>query len=166
MTDASLTAAEVAAIGLSLAHMGTGPQSFTARRALRRLFDGVTPETDVLVTTLATLTGPLDPAIARRAKTAATAISSRLVVRLHYTDAGGALTVREIEPVTCLVHRDHWYLIAWCRLRRGIRAFRFDRMLAIEPTDSPARPHRADRFLPFQPRAAWPAVAVSHPYAT
>jgi predicted DNA-binding transcriptional regulator YafY len=154
MIEASLTAAEIAALGLSLAHLGAGPQSFTARRALRRLFDGIEPETDVIAETLATLTRPLDPATARRAKTAAGAISARLVVRLHYADARGAITIREIEPVTCLVHRDHWYLVAWCRLRRGIRAFRFDRILAVENTDIPARPHRAERFLPFQPRAA------------
>lgn len=154
MIEAQLTAAEIAALGLSLAHLGAGPQSFTARRALRRLFDGIEPETDVIAQTLATLTRPLDPATARRAKTAAGAISARLVVRLHYADARAAITIREIEPVTCLVHRDHWYLVAWCRLRRGIRAFRFDRILAVENTDIPARPHRAERFLPFQPRAA------------
>jgi proteasome accessory factor B len=71
-----------------------------------------------------------------------------------YVDAGGRFTVREVEPVTCLVHRDHWYLVAWCRLRGGVRAFRFDRVLAVEATDVPARPHRAERFPPFQRRRA------------
>jgi proteasome accessory factor B len=37
-------------------------------------------------------------------------------------------------------------------MRQNIRAFRFDRVLAVEATEIPARPHRADRFLPFQPR--------------
>jgi predicted DNA-binding transcriptional regulator YafY len=148
-----LTAAEIAALGLSLAHLGAGPQSATARRALRHLFeDSAVPADDLIATTLATLTSPLDPATARRARVAAGAITARLVVRLHYTDVAGSITTREIEPVTCLVHRDHWYLIAWCRMRQGIRAFRFDRMLALEATEIPARPHRADCFLPFQPR--------------
>jgi proteasome accessory factor B len=84
----------------------------------------------------------------------ASAISERLVVRLHYVDESGTLTTRDVEPVTCLVHRDHWYLVAWCRLRHGIRAFRFDRLRAVEPTGAPARPHPAGRFLPFQRRAA------------
>ncbi|MDN3351255.1 WYL domain-containing protein [Actinomadura sp. DC4] len=148
----SLTAAEIAALGLSLAHLGAGPQSATARRALRHLFDDMEAPTDVIATTLATLTSPLDPATARRARTAAGAITARLVVRLHYADARGDVTIREVEPVTCLVHGDHWYLVAWCRLRKGVRAFRFDRMLAVEATEIPARPHRAERFLPFQPR--------------
>jgi predicted DNA-binding transcriptional regulator YafY len=153
-TRPSLTAAEIAALGLSLAHLGAGPQSATARRALRRLFDDMEAPTEVIATTLATLTSPMDPSTARRARTAAQAITARLVVRLHYADARGDVTVREVEPVTCLVHREHWYLVAWCRMRNGIRAFRFDRMLAVEATDTPARPHRADRFLPFQPREA------------
>lgn len=159
-TRTTLSAAEIAALGLSLAHLGAGPQSATARRALRHLFHDMLYETPhdkkvpdaVIATTLATLTSPLDAATARRARTAAVAITARLVVRLHYADAGGHVTIREVEPVTCLVHRDHWYLVGWCRLREGIRAFRFDRMLAVEATEIPARPHRADRFLPFQPR--------------
>jgi predicted DNA-binding transcriptional regulator YafY len=150
----ALTAAETAALGLSLAHLGAGPQSATARRALRHLLGGFESPADVATATLATLTRPLDPATARRARTVAGAITARLVVRLHYADATGGVTVREVEPVTCLVHRDHWYLIGWCRLRRGIRAFRFDRMLAVEATEIPARPHRAERFLPFQRRVA------------
>ena len=154
----SLSAAEIAALGLSLAHLGAGPQSATARRALRHLFDDMEPPTDVIATTLATLTGPLEAATARRARTVAGAITARQVVRLHYADARGDVTIREVEPVTCLVHRDHWYLVAWCRLRQGVRAFRFDRVLAVEVTEIPARPHRAERFLPFQPRSK----AVSH----
>ncbi len=151
-THPALTAAEVAALGLSLAHLGAGPQSATARRAIRRLFDDAEPGTDVVATTLATLTRPLDPTTARRARTIAGAITARLVIRLHYADARGDVTTREVEPVTCLVHRDHWYLVGWCRLRRHIRAFRFDRILAVEATEIPARPHRAEKFLPFQPR--------------
>ncbi|MCW2944677.1 MAG: transcriptional regulator protein-like protein [Actinoallomurus sp.] len=153
-TRPNLTAAEIAALGLSLAHLGAGPQSAIARRALRHMFEDLEAPSDVIATTLATLTRPLDPATARRARTAAGAITARLVIRLHYADAKGNITIREVEPVTCLVHRDHWYLVAWCRLRQDIRAFRFDRVLAVESTDIPARPHRAERFLPFQGRAA------------
>lgn len=145
---AALSAAEVAALALSLAHLGGGPQAVTARRALRRLLDA---EGDVVVDTLTT---PLNATTASRARILAAGISERTAVRLHYRDAGGSLSVRDVEPVTCLVHRDHWYLVAWCRLRRGIRAFRFDRLLAVEPTGIPARPHRPERFLPFQRRTA------------
>jgi predicted DNA-binding transcriptional regulator YafY len=157
---APLTAAEVAALALSLAHLGVGPQAGAAREALRRLLaedEGPRPGAsagDVITATLATLTTPLETATASRAKVLAAGISERRAVRLHYRDARGRQSVRQVEPVTCLVHRDHWYVVAWCRLRGGIRAFRFDRLLAVEPTGIAARPHPAEGFLPFQPRAA------------
>lgn len=155
----ALAAAEIAALALSLAHLGTGPQAATARDGLRRLFelpadaDADLDVDDAIVATLATLTEPLDEESAARARVVAAAITDGLVVRLSYRDAHGAMTVRDVEPVTCLVHRDNWYLVAWCRLRQDIRAFRFDRLLEIEPTGIPAPAHPAERFLPFQRRA-------------
>ncbi|WP_067482294.1 helix-turn-helix transcriptional regulator [Actinomadura hibisca] len=154
--DTALSAAEIAALALSLAHLGAGPQAATARRALRTLLESdadATGSADAVVTaTLATLTLPLDAATADRARVVAAAITEHRVVRLCYGDAGANVTIREVEPVTCLVHREHWYLVGWCRMRRGVRAFRFDRMLAVESTGMPARPRRADRYLPFQRR--------------
>ncbi|MFI6601602.1 helix-turn-helix transcriptional regulator [Nonomuraea sp. NPDC050536] len=153
-----LTTAEIAALALSLAHLGTGPQAVTARRGLRLALEHLEIDDDVIATTLATLTDPLPADVAARARVSADAITSRLVVRLHYRDAAGRVTSRDVEPVTCLVHREYWYLVGVCRMRRAIRAFRFDRIIAVEPTLTPSRPHLADRFLPFQrrkrPRAA------------
>lgn len=114
---------------------------------------------EVVATTLATLTSPSTRPPPAGPVPPCGAITARLVVRLHYADARGDVTIREVEPVTCLVHREHWYLVAWCRLRQGVRAFRFDRMLAVEATEIPARPHRAERFLPFQPRSKPPALS-------
>ena len=152
--SSALSAAEIAALALSLAHLGTGPQATTARRALRALLDSDAPggHDDVVTATLATLTMPLDASTADRARVIAAAITEHRVVRLCYGDAGANVTIREVEPVTCLVHRDHWYLVGWCRMRRGVRAFRFDRILAVESTGLLARPRRADRYLPFQRR--------------
>lgn len=152
-----LTAKEIAALALSLAHLGTGPQAASARRALRTLFASDehcdVEEYDVVRgATLDTLTKPLDPSTADRARVVATAITEFRVVRLCYGDAAANVTIREVEPVTCLVHRENWYLVGWCRLRRGIRAFRFDRILAVESTGLIARPHRPEQYLPFQPR--------------
>ncbi|MET9341999.1 MULTISPECIES: helix-turn-helix transcriptional regulator [unclassified Nonomuraea] len=149
-----LTTAEIAALALSLAHLGSGPQAVTARRGLRHAFEHLELDDDVIATTLATLTDPLPVEVASRARVIAEAITSRLVIRIHYRDAGGHVTIRDVDPVTCLVHREYWYLVGVCRLRRGIRAFRFDRIIAVEPTLTPARPHLAERFLPFQRRKA------------
>lgn len=149
-----LTTAEIAALALSLAHLGAGPQAVTARRGLRHAFEHLELDDDVITTTLATLTDPLPVEVASRARVIADAITSRLVVRIHYRDASGNVTIRDVDPVTCLVHREFWYLVGVCRMRRAIRAFRFDRIIAVEPTLTPARPHLADRFLPFQRRRA------------
>ncbi|GAA1590663.1 hypothetical protein GCM10009678_86220 [Actinomadura kijaniata] len=160
--ETALTAAEIASLALSLAHLGAGPQAATARRALRGLLDTDAhaddlygdPHDAVIAMTLATLTDPMDAATADRARVIAAAITEHRVVRLCYGDAAANVTIREVEPVTCLVHRDHWYLVGWCRMRRGVRAFRFDRILAVESTGMPARPRRAERYLPFQRRTA------------
>lgn len=155
-TDAALTTAEIAALALSLAHLGTGPQAATARQGLRRLLEA-SPEAeldldDTIVTTLSTLTASPDARFAERAAVVASAITERRVVHVRYRDAKQTVSTRNVEPVTCLVHLDHWYLVGWCQLRRGIRAFRFDRILAIYNTDVPAPAHPAKRFLPFQRR--------------
>lgn len=146
----TLSAAELAALALSLAHLGAGPQAVTARRALAHL----APPDDRHARAFATLLDPLDAETARRARLLAQAITERRVVRVLYADERGRVSRREVEPVTTLVHGDHWYLAGWCRLRRGIRAFRLDRILAVEPTDLTSRPHRAEGFLPFQGRRA------------
>lgn len=71
----------------------------------------------------------------------ATALRADRVVRLRYLDAGGAESTRDVEPLGSIGREGHWYLIAWCRLRDGVRAFRGDRMLSVEITDerSPKR---------------------------
>ncbi|WP_214415164.1 helix-turn-helix transcriptional regulator [Sphaerisporangium fuscum] len=154
VTTPLLTTAEIAALALSLAHLGDGPQAITARRGLRHVFENLDLDDDVVASTLDTLTRPLPPEVARRARTIAGAVTGRQVVRLHYRDAGGHVSSRDVEPVTCLVHRDHWYLVGWCRTKVGIRAFRFDRIVAVEPTLAAAHPHRPERYLPFQRRKA------------
>ncbi|MER7505763.1 WYL domain-containing protein [Nonomuraea pusilla] len=147
-----LTTAEIAALALSLAHLGTGPQAVTARRALQHTLQHLELDDDVIAATLSTLIEPLPADVASRARLIADAITSRLMIRLHYRDARGTVSTRDVEPVTCLVHREYWYLVGVCRMRHAIRAFRFDRILAVEPTLTPSRPHLADRFLPFQRR--------------
>lgn len=49
--------------------------------------------------------------------------------------AGGGETRRIIEPYVLLYRWGWWYLVAFCRLRRALRTFRVDRILALEPGD-------------------------------
>jgi predicted DNA-binding transcriptional regulator YafY len=66
------------------------------------------------------------------------AITARHVLLLDYRDRHGVMTSREVEPVAFAGTRAHWYLMAWCRLRDGARAFRLDRIHAAADTGEPA----------------------------
>ena len=82
----------------------------------------------------------------------AEALRADRVVQLRYQDAGGAESVRDVEPLGSIENGGQWYLIAWCRLRQGVRAFRADRMLSVRVTDErpPRRVLRAeDLAIPY-----------------
>ncbi len=68
------------------------------------------------------------------------AITARHVLRITYRDRHDRETAREVEPVAFAATRTQWYLMAWCRLRGGARAFRVDRILAADDTGEPASP--------------------------
>ncbi|MCC9066863.1 helix-turn-helix transcriptional regulator [Arthrobacter cryoconiti] len=70
----------------------------------------------------------------------ADALSAGHVLRIGYTDSDGNTTNREIEPVGYIGSATGWYLIAWCRLRDGVRVFRTDRITTVvATTEKPAR---------------------------
>ena len=68
------------------------------------------------------------------------AITARHVLRITYRDRHDRETVRDVEPVAFAATRTEWYLMAWCRLRGGARAFRVDRIRTADDTGEPASP--------------------------
>ena len=62
------------------------------------------------------------------------AVSARRVLRLRYTDREGRSTTRDVEPVGYVGSTTAWYLLGWCRLRDGLRAFRLDRVDRVTAT--------------------------------
>ena len=56
------------------------------------------------------------------------AIRRRLVCTIQYVDSHGAATERMIEPIQFANTDDHWYVMAYCRLRDDGRWFRLDRI--------------------------------------
>jgi predicted DNA-binding transcriptional regulator YafY len=56
------------------------------------------------------------------------------VIQIVYRDRSGSVTSREIEPLGYVGKGGDWYLIAWCRLRHALRAFKGDRISAAVPT--------------------------------
>jgi predicted DNA-binding transcriptional regulator YafY len=72
----------------------------------------------------------------------ADALHERTVLRIDYVDRHGTPTTRSVEPLGYFADHDHWYLVAWCRLREGVRAFRTDRIESLIATGEPAPPRR------------------------
>ncbi|CAN5205969.1 YafY family protein [soil metagenome] len=56
------------------------------------------------------------------------------VLRIRYRDRAGAESSREVEPMGYVGKGNDWYLIAWCRHRKAIRAFKRDRIATAETT--------------------------------
>jgi predicted DNA-binding transcriptional regulator YafY len=62
------------------------------------------------------------------------AIRGRRTLALHYRDADGRATRREVDPYHLAAVDGAWYLVAFCHLRRGLRMFVPARIAALDPT--------------------------------
>ncbi|MEV4483502.1 helix-turn-helix transcriptional regulator [Micromonospora coxensis] len=136
----NLTAAEAVAMAVALHRLGGTPFAGAGATALRKLL-AVLPAADAAEAhRLAGRVhligdGPATPVPAR----VADAVTAGRVLRLRYADRAGAPSVREVEPLAYLGNPTHWYLVAWCRLRDGLRCFRTDRILDVQPLPEAVR---------------------------
>jgi predicted DNA-binding transcriptional regulator YafY len=74
-----------------------------------------------------------------------------MVVGVNRTDRHGLVTRRDIEPLGYVGTVERWYLLAWCRLRAAVRAFRTDRITAVTVTaqvPAPRALRREDLDIP------------------
>lgn len=61
------------------------------------------------------------------------AVGERRVLALEYQGAQRAeLTRRNVEPLGLAYYNGNWHLIAYCRLRQGVRDFRTDRICTLQ----------------------------------
>lgn len=64
------------------------------------------------------------------------AIGNSLVIEINYTSLEkNESTNRKIEPVGIYYLGSHWYLIAWCQLRKDYRNFRTDKITQLTITN-------------------------------
>jgi predicted DNA-binding transcriptional regulator YafY len=163
----NFTAAEMVALAVALAGAEASPFAAALRSALRKVLAAApaaqTAQAAQLMDRVRLIRGnhPRHRAAAPAARAAAEpgtsgggqqrpavpltlqeALVARHVLLLDYRDRNEVVTAREVEPVAFAGLAGHWYLIAWCRLRQGARAFRLDRVLAAADTGEPA-PHRS-----------------------
>jgi predicted DNA-binding transcriptional regulator YafY len=140
----NFTAAEMAAIAVALAREGATPFAGATRSALRKVLASAPAAQTAAAARLldrVRLISPPGPEPGRSVPLAIQdAITAGHVLRLEYADRNGAVTVRAVEPVAFAATRHQWYLLAWCRLRDGGRAFRVDRIRAAIDTGEQAAP--------------------------
>jgi predicted DNA-binding transcriptional regulator YafY len=134
----NLTAAEAVAMAVALHRLGDGPFAQAGATALRKLLAVVPPADAAEARRLAGRVyliggGPAAPVPAA----VADAVTARRALRLGYADRAGVATERVVEPLAFLGNPRHWYLLAWCRLRDGLRAFRVDRIASVAALPEP-----------------------------
>ncbi|KQQ03701.1 MULTISPECIES: helix-turn-helix transcriptional regulator [unclassified Rathayibacter] len=143
----NMTVDEALAVMIGLGALTTSPFRDAAASALRKVVavadDSSLAESAALAARIHLLgvhrPGGNPPALAD-------ALTSGRVLRIDYTDSHGVSTQRDVEPLGFVGKGSDWYLIAWCRLRDGLRAFRGDRITAAEPQAErpPRRPLRGE----------------------
>lgn len=147
----NFTPAEAVAIAVALSGAGGSPLDRAARSALRKIVSAMPARDSSAARELAERVRFLvPPDRAAPAPPVPTIIEeclvTRRVLRLVYEDKNGGLTRRDVEPVMFLCGSRGWYLLGWCRLREDLRAFRLDRVVAVDGTGELA-PHRPDLGL-------------------
>ncbi len=58
------------------------------------------------------------------------ASQERRRVRMAYQSRSDEQTEREFDPYGLVYRAGRWYIVGWCHLRRGLRSFRLDRVVA------------------------------------
>jgi predicted DNA-binding transcriptional regulator YafY len=144
----NLTPGEAVALAVALRQLDGTPFRSDAGTALRKLVAAMQAGDAAAAQELAERIHLLGqhgatPPPAPMPRLVADALQSRRVLRIGYADRAGAVTVREIEPLGYVGSpAAHWYLMAWCRLRDGQRAFRTDRITGVTVTTEVAPPRQ------------------------
>lgn len=90
------------------------------------------------------------------------AIREARVLQLEYRDEDGHRSSRRVRPLAVWAFTEGWLFAGWCELRNDFRAFRIDRISAIEETgdrfaDDPAQnlqAYLATKIFAAHPRGA------------
>jgi predicted DNA-binding transcriptional regulator YafY len=132
----NLTPGEAVAMALALRRLEGTPFRATAGSALRKLVAAMQGDDAAAARDLAGRIHLLGDAgtTPPTPRMVADALYIRRVLRISYVDRQGATTMREIEPLGFAGTATHWYLMAWCRLRDTLRAFRTDRITSVSVT--------------------------------
>src|SRR5262249_31647721 len=145
----NFSADEATAVAVALAASGPIPFGDAARSALRKLVAAMSATNRdgarELVARIHLLQQRGHLEVTPVVRAVETAVAGRKVLELDYVDRSGQRTERRhVEPYGLAGGQDHWYLMAWCRLRGGGPTFRLDPMEAARGTGE-AGPGREPR---------------------
>ncbi len=133
------------ALGLSFVEVAGDTSLAEAAREVRAKIQTALPEPDKRKLENAPLfASRRDGRAAPLMKMIRRAIRERNILRLVYEDSAGSLSDRRVRPLAIWAFTEGWLFAGWCELRGGFRAFRLDRISAIEETgdqfpDDPSR---------------------------
>jgi predicted DNA-binding transcriptional regulator YafY len=152
----NFTPAEAVAVAVALSRADSTPFATAARGAVHKIMTAMSARDAAAARELASrvrvFERPADDEPRSVPSVIQDAIVGRQVLRLTYVDREGVRTERAVEPVLFVTAvGPHWYLIAWCRLRRAARAFRVDRIMWAEATGERAPAHAYEDFAPCIP---------------
>jgi predicted DNA-binding transcriptional regulator YafY len=157
----SFTAGEAVAIATALATHDDLPFGTDGRSALTKVL-AVMPEdgrrtAEALTTRVWVRGGESERTPAQRVIDEA--VRQQVVVVIDYRDGAGESTERRpVEPMLLANTRGHWYLLAWCRRRRGGRWFRLDRIVGATLTTETFAPRDVVETFGVPPDDAHPVL--------
>jgi predicted DNA-binding transcriptional regulator YafY len=142
----NFTPAEAVAVSLALRRAAGSPFARAAGSALRKIMTAMPASEAAAARELAGRVGFLASAVpVATPLIVEDALAARHVLRLRYVDKHGGATERDVEPVMFLAGTEAWYLVAWCRLRDELRAFRLDRIVEARDTGEPVPARAAEK---------------------
>lgn len=164
----NLTAGEALAMTVALERMEGTPFKAAATSALRKLVAAMQHDDAVAADELLSRIHLLDSGDSPGSvpHLIADALSVRRVLRIAYADRSGTATVREIEPLGYVGKGPTWYLVAWCRTRDAVRAFRIDRITGVTVTAEVPAPRplsREDLDIPYGTVRQFPHLTSRSP---
>lgn len=86
-------------------------------------------ESAIVVRARAATNTPTDPAMFA---TLSMATKKQQRIRFAYQDRGQTRSEREVDPFGLAFLDGNWYVVGYCRMRKGMRSFRLDRIRDVE----------------------------------
>ena len=144
----NLTACQALALSVAAATAAQAPFSDSARASILKVLDVLDPVSRRKAAELSSRVWvDVGPSAERRVMSALEqATVDQVTVNLTYTDADGQTTRREVEPMIFALTAGQWKLVAWCRLREGIRWFTLTRIQRATVTRHPCTGYQIEEI--------------------